>query len=36
MFIRSKEAKYFRLWAEQELEKTILSELTLAKEFIPC
>lgn len=32
MFIRSKEAKYFRLWAEQELEKTILSELTLAKE----
>lgn len=32
MFIRSKEAKYFRLWAEQELEKTILGELTLAKE----
>lgn len=32
MFIRSKEAKHFRLWAEQELEKTILSELTLAKE----
>ena len=32
MFIRSKEAKYFRLWAEQELEKTILNELTLAKE----
>ena len=32
MFIRSKEAKCFRLWAEQELEKTILSELTLAKE----
>ena len=32
MFIRSKEAKYFRLWAEQELEKTILSELTQAKE----
>ena len=32
MFIRSKEAKYFRLWAEQELEKTILSELALAKE----
>lgn len=32
MFIRSKEAKYFRLWAEQELEKTILSELTSAKE----
>ena len=32
MFIRSKEAKYFRLWAEQELEKTILSELAQAKE----
>lgn len=32
MFIRSKEAKYFRLWAEQELEKTILGELALAKE----
>lgn len=32
MFIRSKEAKYFRLWAEQELEKTILSELASAKE----
>ena len=32
MFIRSKEAKNFRLWAEQELEKTILSELALAKE----
>lgn len=32
MFIRSKEAKYFRLWAEQELEKTILSELAEAKE----
>ena len=32
MFIRSKEAKYFRLWAEQELEKTILSELDQAKE----
>lgn len=32
MFIRSKEAKYFRLWAEQELEKTILGELVLAKE----
>lgn len=32
MFIRSKEAKHFRLSAEQELEKTILSELTLAKE----
>lgn len=32
MFIRSKEAKYFRLWAEQELEKTILDELVLAKE----
>ena len=32
MFIRSKEAKCFRLWAEQELEKTILSELTQAKE----
>ena len=32
MFIRSKEAKNFRLWAEQELEKTILSELAQAKE----
>ena len=32
MFIRSKEAKYFRLWAEQELEKTILSELAQTKE----
>ena len=32
MFIRSKEAKYFRLWAEQELEKTIFSELAQAKE----
>lgn len=32
MFIRSKEAKYFRLWAEQELEKTILSELAQVKE----
>lgn len=32
MFIRSKEAKHFRLWAEQELEKTILSELAQAKE----
>lgn len=32
MFIRSKEAKYFRLWAEQELEKTILGELALARE----
>ena len=32
MFIRSKEAKCFRLWAEQELEKTILSELAQAKE----
>jgi hypothetical protein len=26
MFIRSKEAKYFRLWAEQELEKIILKQ----------
>ena len=32
MFIRSKEAKNFRIWAELELEKTILSELTRAKE----
>lgn len=32
MFIRSNESKAFRIWAEQELEKTILSELTLAKE----
>ena len=32
MFVRSKEAKYFRLLAEQELEKTILSELAQAKE----
>lgn len=32
MFIRSKEAKNFRLWAELELEKTILSELASAKE----
>jgi len=32
MFIRSKEAKCFRLWAEQELEKTILGELAFAKE----
>ena len=32
MFIRSKEAKNFRLWAEMELEKTILGELESAKE----
>ena len=32
MFIRSEKAKGFRLWAEQELEKTILSELAQAKE----
>lgn len=32
MFIRSKEAKNFRLWAEIELEKTILGELESAKE----
>ena len=32
VFIRSKEAKSFRLWAEMELEKTILSELESAKE----
>lgn len=32
MFIRSKKAKNFRLWAEMELEKTILGELESAKE----
>lgn len=32
MFIRSKEAKNFRLWAEMELEKSILAELKNAKE----
>lgn len=32
VFIRSKEAKSFRLWAEMELEKTILGELESAKE----
>ncbi|EEF14080.1 hypothetical protein CAMRE0001_2397 [Campylobacter rectus RM3267] len=32
MFICSKEAKNFRLWAEMELEKTILGELESAKE----
>lgn len=32
MFIRSKEAKNFRLWAEMELEKSILAELKTAKE----
>lgn len=32
MFIRSNESKAFRIWAEQELEKTILSELASAKE----
>lgn len=32
VFIRSKEAKSFMLWAEMELEKTILSELESAKE----
>ncbi|AQW81397.1 hypothetical protein CPIN17260_1108 [Campylobacter pinnipediorum subsp. pinnipediorum] len=33
MFIRSKEAKKFRLWAEQELEKSILAELEKANEI---
>ena len=32
MFIRSNESKAFRIWAEQELEKIILSELASAKE----
>ncbi|QCD52833.1 hypothetical protein [Campylobacter sp. RM16192] len=32
MFIRSPQAKSFRLWAEQELEKSILAELKTAKE----
>ncbi|QCD44940.1 hypothetical protein [Campylobacter mucosalis] len=31
MFIRSKEAKNFRLWAEQELEKSINAELENAR-----
>ncbi|AQW85589.1 hypothetical protein CPIN18020_0348 [Campylobacter pinnipediorum subsp. caledonicus] len=33
MFIRSKEAKHFRLWAEQELEKSMLKELEKANEL---
>lgn len=32
MFIRSKEAKHFRLWAEQELEKSINKELENARQ----